>query len=115
MQELLVNNSDNQNSNSLSVSSAVFQNAGATITQQLAYSLAETHYYLTYLDEKGLLDELNTINYQVAIGGNYFFEIAKIKALRWLHDTLVSSFDTKITCHITATPPSAIKLFMTTM
>ena len=56
MQELLVNNSDNQNSNSLSVSSAVFQNAGATITQQLAYSLAETHYYLNYLNEKGLLD-----------------------------------------------------------
>ena len=47
---------------------------------------------------------LNTINYQVAVGGNYFFEIAKIKALRWLHDTLVSSFDTNITCHITATP-----------
>ena len=40
----------------------------------------------------------------VASGHNYFFEIAKIKALRWLYATLAKEYDLPQTCHILAQP-----------
>lgn len=63
----------------LSIDASLYQNAGANIPQQIAYAVAHAHEYLHLLSKKSTLPAFNFI---VAIGGNYFFEIAKLKALR---------------------------------
>ena len=57
---------------------SLHQNAGATIDQQLAIALAKTK----ELTEIFGSEILNKIIFKVAIGGNYFFEIAKVRALK---------------------------------
>ena len=85
---------------SLSIDVSLYQNAGATIVQQLAYALAHANEYLNHFEEK--IDNLITFN--VSVGSNYFFEIAKLRALRLLWKTLASEYGIKSDCHIIATP-----------
>ena len=85
-----------------SVDVSLYQNAGATIVQQLAYALAHANEYLNHL--RGLNTELQ-ITFNVSAGSNYFFEIAKLRALRLLWKSLVSEYyKTDIECHIIVTP-----------
>ncbi|HBR54658.1 MAG TPA: methylmalonyl-CoA mutase [Flavobacteriaceae bacterium] len=87
----------------ISVSTSVYQNAGANMVQQLAYGLAHANEYLNHFDPS----EQNAsppITFTVAVGSNYFFEIAKIRALRMLFASLASAYNTPTTCHIIALP-----------
>ena len=59
---------------------SLHQNAGATIVQQLAIALAKTK----ELTEVFGAEILNKLSFKIAVGGNYFFEIAKILALKLL-------------------------------
>ena len=86
--------------NTLGVDIGLFQNAGANIVQQLAYGLAQVNEYFNHLRDQHTLG----ITYQVAVGSNYFFEIAKIRALRVLHATLAREYGMPETCHIIAVP-----------
>ncbi|WP_299890681.1 methylmalonyl-CoA mutase subunit beta [uncultured Lacinutrix sp.] len=86
--------------NTLSVDLSLYQNAGATIVQQLAYSLAHANEYLNHFNSN--LKSLITFN--VSIGTNYFFEIAKLRALRELWKTLAIEYGVNQNCHIIATP-----------
>lgn len=81
-----------------SIDSKLYQNAGANIVQQLAYSLAHANEYFNRLTfDKPIL-------VQVAVGPNYFFEIAKLRALRILLNTLSSEYGIAQDFHILATP-----------
>jgi methylmalonyl-CoA mutase len=77
------------------------------MTQQLAYALAQATEYLNHFtsvsNNKGLMKNLK-MTFQVAIGSNYFFEIAKIRALRKLYAIIAKEFDVTQTCHIVARP-----------
>jgi len=85
----------------LSIDISLYQNAGATIIQQLAYALAHANEYLNNFGDK----VQNKITFNVAVGSNYFFEIAKIRALRLLWKTLATAyFDSPKDCHINAVP-----------
>lgn len=84
----------------LSIDATQYQNAGANMVQQLAYSLAHANEYLNHFEAKSL----RSITFKVAVGGNYFFEIAKLRALRLLWDTLVSDYGISSECHIIARP-----------
>lgn len=86
----------------LSVDTSVYQNAGANIVQQLAYALAHANEYLNHFSTSGKAN-LN-INFKISTGSNYFFEIAKIRALRLLYASLASEYNSSETCHIYATP-----------
>jgi methylmalonyl-CoA mutase len=90
--------------NILSIDMDHYQNAGATITQQLAYALCHVNEYFNFTEEHEL--PLNSVHFKVAIGSNYFFEIAKLRALRHLFQTLIGEYRTtsKTVCHITAQP-----------
>ncbi|MCZ4320157.1 methylmalonyl-CoA mutase subunit beta [Aequorivita viscosa] len=91
--------------NILSVDASLYQNAGANIVQQLAYALAHANEYLNHIcqpERSRRSPEVVTFN--LAIGPNYFFEIAKIRALRKLYATLASEYGISETCHIVATP-----------
>lgn len=88
----------------LSVDATLYQNAGATIPQELAYALAHANEYLNHFDEKKKLPKDPEIQFLVSSGTNYFFEIAKIRALRVLYASLASEYEIRESCHILAQP-----------
>ena len=87
------------NLNLLSVDLGLYQNSGANITQQIAYSLAHANEYLNRF-----FDTAKSIVFQVSVGTNYFFEIAKLRTFRMLFDLIAKEYNSKIECHILATP-----------
>lgn len=87
------------NINWLTVNASTYQNAGANMIQQLAYTLAHTNEYLNRIPGFS-----KNVTVEVAVGGNYFFEIAKLRALRMLLNTLAAEYSSNITFHIIAKP-----------
>lgn len=84
----------------LSIDLALYQNAGANCIQQLAYALAHTNEYLNHFNGKiG-----NEIVFKIALGGNYFFEIAKLRAIEKLWTALASEYELNTPCHIITEP-----------
>ena len=83
----------------LTISSGIYQNAGANIVQQLAYTLAQTNEYFNRIPAIN-----QPITIEVAVGTNYFFEIAKLRALRLLFNILATEYNHNFDCHIIATP-----------
>ncbi|MEH6618525.1 methylmalonyl-CoA mutase subunit beta [Maribacter arcticus] len=90
--------------NLVSVDFKLYDNAGADISQQLAYALAHANEYLNVLHENGNLQKLKSIEFKVSVGGNYFFEIAKLKALRKLWKVLIEAYEISPRCHISTIP-----------
>ncbi len=87
--------------NSLSINANIYQNAGANIPQQLAYTLAHANEYLNYFGE----DIASKIHFNFAVGSNYFFEIAKLRAFRVLWQALLNEYKiSNATPHIVAQP-----------
>ncbi len=82
----------------------LYQNAGATIVQQLAYGLAHANEYLDRSEACVAHAKKFGFLFKVAVGPNYFFEIAKLQALRRLWKTLSSAYNITSDCHIVATP-----------
>ncbi|MDT0554460.1 methylmalonyl-CoA mutase subunit beta [Patiriisocius hiemis] len=87
--------------NSIGVNTATYQNAGANCVQQLAYGIAHANEYLNHFSETN--KEIN-FTFTVSVGSNYFFEIAKIRALRLLHATIADLYKCNVNCHILAVP-----------
>ncbi|MBP0904360.1 methylmalonyl-CoA mutase subunit beta [Mariniflexile gromovii] len=95
-----------QKTKSFNVDTTLYQNAGANMVQQLAYALAHANEYLNTFD-----NSLNTetkqnlkITFEVSVGSNYFFEIAKLRALRLLWNTLALEYEVNPNCNIFAIP-----------
>lgn len=93
-------------SKSFHINASTYQNAGATMVQQLAYSLAHANEYLNVLENDFSVEEKQSlkITFNVSIGSNYFFEIAKLRALRLLWNSLASEYNINTQCNIVATP-----------
>ena len=83
----------------ININTQTYQNAGATNVQQLAYTLAHVNEYFNRI-----LNLNQPITIEVAIGTNYFFEIAKLRALRLLFNTLAKEYNHNFDCTIIATP-----------
>ena len=90
-----------ENQNTVSVDVSLYQNAGANRVQQLAYAIAHANEYLNHISDKGLA---STISFKISIDTNYFFEIAKLRALRLLFTTLAKEYGVSENCHIVAVP-----------
>lgn len=88
--------------NCISVSNDLYQNAGANITQQLAYTLAHANEYLNHFN--GTIAD--KIHFKFAVGSNYFFEIAKLRAFRILWQSLLKEYNIKNTEAHLFTQPS---------
>ena len=78
----------------ITVNGQFFQNAGATIVEELSFSLAQGVSYLTELTDRGLSinDIAPRMKFQFAVGSNYFMEIAKIRAARMLWAQIVHAY-----------------------
>ena len=78
----------------IGVNAHVFTNAGATIVQEMAFALAVGAEYLDKLTEKGLtIDEIAPkMRFNVAVGQNYFMEMAKLRAYRLLWANIVKAY-----------------------
>ncbi|MDR2843090.1 MAG: methylmalonyl-CoA mutase small subunit [Candidatus Symbiothrix sp.] len=79
----------------LSVNASLFTNAGSYITQELGYALAWGNELLSRLVEAGIHPSLaaEKIKFNFGIGSNYFMEIAKFRAARWLWAEIVNAYD----------------------
>ncbi|QVY67302.1 methylmalonyl-CoA mutase subunit beta [Polaribacter sp. Q13] len=75
--------------NSIAVSADLYQNCGATITQQLAYTLAHANEYLNKYGS----NVAKKITFSFSVGSNYFFEIAKLKAFRILWSLVIKEYE----------------------
>ena len=90
--------------NTLSIDLSLYENAGADMIQQLAYAASHANEYLNYLHNIEKLKELKEVQFKVSVGTNYFFEIAKLRALRKIWKSLAEAYGVSSECHITAMP-----------
>ena len=76
------------------VNAYLFNNAGSFITQELGYALAWGNELLSRLVEAGIDPALaaKKIKFNFGIGSNYFLEIAKFRAARWLWAEIVKAY-----------------------
>ncbi|WP_367754797.1 methylmalonyl-CoA mutase subunit beta [Flavobacterium sp. WC2430] len=83
----------------LSIYTSLYQNAGANMVQQIAYSLAHANEYFNRIP---IINQ--PIVFEVAVGTNYFFEIAKLRALRLLFKLIAKEYNHNVDCHLFVTP-----------
>jgi methylmalonyl-CoA mutase len=81
--------------NSISISGYHMQEAGATATQELAFTIADGLEYVRCALDRGLdIDRFaGRLSFFFAIGMNFFMEVAKLRAARLLWHRVVSQFD----------------------
>lgn len=84
----------------ISVNSALYQNAGATIVQQIAYTIAHANEYFNHVE----LSKPQTMVLEIAVGTNYFFEIAKLRVIRLLFNLIAKEYNQNWNCHLVVTP-----------
>lgn len=83
----------------ISINCGLYQNAGANMVQQIGYGLAHANEYFNRVPTIN-----QTIVFQIAVGTNYFFEIAKLRAFRILFKKIAQEYQHTLDCHIIVTP-----------
>jgi methylmalonyl-CoA mutase len=92
---------DSQKLNStLVVDGRLYQEAGANIINELAFTLSHLNDYLAYYSEQNSLTTLKKVHLSVSVGGDFFMEIAKLRALRNLVNFLLKQYELKAEVHI---------------
>jgi len=78
----------------ININGHYFQEAGSSLVQEVAFTLASACEYLAGLTEKGF--SIDTVSprfmLSLGIGSNYFMEIAKLRAARMLWAKMVEAF-----------------------
>ncbi|MEA3450937.1 MAG: methylmalonyl-CoA mutase family protein [Bacteroidota bacterium] len=74
-----------------------YANAGASPVMQIAFALAIAEDYFNFATEKNISIEkiLSNIHFNFSVGTEYFMEIAKLRAFRYLFAKFVESYDSK--------------------
>ena len=85
----------------LAVRADHFHNAGATAVQELAFALAA--------GVDLLAGDAREVSFVFAVGSNYFFEIAKLRALRLLWDQVTRAFDAPVPLRLHVSTATANK------
>lgn len=88
---------ENSTTSLLSVDASRYQNAGANIPQQIAYAISHANEYFNHCSQhyghSDLTKKPFKITFKISVGSNYFFEIAKLKALRLIFETVSAEYD----------------------
>ncbi|MDR2389401.1 MAG: methylmalonyl-CoA mutase small subunit [Tannerellaceae bacterium] len=82
------------------VDACLLSDAGAYISQELGYALAWGNEIIAGLSDAGFpVDAIaRKIKFNFGIGANYFMEIAKFRAARWLWAEIVAAYNPGSTC-----------------
>ncbi|MEN8121070.1 MAG: methylmalonyl-CoA mutase family protein [Bacteroidota bacterium] len=77
----------------ISVNGKYYNNAGASVVQELAFSLSVANDYLTFAAAENISvnDFSPRIKFNFAVGSNYFMEIAKLRAAKLLWAKIVEA------------------------
>ena len=81
---------------------------GATTSQEIAFCISTAHEYIVQLIQKGYsIDQATAcIHFSIGIGSNYFYEIAKIRAIKQIWASVVKEYkpihSCSYNCEITA-------------
>lgn len=81
------------------INATTYQNAGANMVQQLAYTISHLNEYLNRVDKIN-----KTIYIKISVGTNYFFEISKLRAMRMLAEMVIKEYHSDIDIKIIAVP-----------
>ncbi len=78
----------------LSINATTFHNSGSGIVNELAFAMAMGAEYLTYLTNNGaqIDDAAPKIRFHFSVGSNYFMEIAKFRAAKFLWSKIVVAY-----------------------
>ncbi|NJN25883.1 MAG: methylmalonyl-CoA mutase small subunit [Cyclobacteriaceae bacterium] len=81
----------------LTINSTQFQNSGSSLTQELAFALNVAVEYIDKLGELGISPEqaIRNLEFCMAVGTDYFLEIAKLRALRILFYKVAEAYGLK--------------------
>ena len=90
----------------LTVDAGIFHNSGATTVTEIGLALATGNVYLQHFTEKGIdaAAIAGRMRFNFATGSNYFMEIAKLRAFRYLWAKILEAYgvqkeDTKTYIH----------------
>ncbi len=83
----------------IGINSGLYQNAGANMVQQIAYSLGQANEYFNKI-----ANIKKPMVFEVSVGTNYFFEIAKLRALRQLFNLIAKEYNHNLDCHLLVSP-----------
>ncbi|MNF38284.1 Methylmalonyl-CoA mutase [compost metagenome] len=83
----------------ISIDGSLYQNAGANMVQQIAYCLTHANEYFNRIEKIN-----QPIVFEISVGTNYFFEIAKLRALRLLFNLIAKEYKHPFDCHLLVTP-----------
>lgn len=89
----------------IEINASLYQNAGANHVQQIALAMAHAVEYLELFGK----ETASKLYFKIAVGGNYFFEIAKIRALRKLWNLILENYEIKASTFIFAETSSRNK------
>jgi methylmalonyl-CoA mutase len=101
----------------IAVNGIYFNNAGASIVQELGFSLAVGAEYMSRLTDLGVdaAQAAKKIRFNFGVGGNYFMELAKLRAARLLWSNIVKAYHPVCDCEESVTPggfcPCAAKMY----
>lgn len=100
MSEFIEMTKDLPNFRVLTVNAKHLNNAGSFISQELAYGLSIGAAYLSQLTEAGVsaYDVATNLKFNFGVGTNYFMEIAKFRAARYLWSTIVEQYQPQCDC-----------------
>ncbi len=78
----------------ISIQGDIYHNAGATATQELGYIIATLVAYIEEMKKRGISPDatLSNTRIRLSVGSDYFMEIAKIRAARWLWGKVASAY-----------------------
>ncbi|MDL2228406.1 methylmalonyl-CoA mutase family protein, partial [Odoribacter sp. OttesenSCG-928-L07] len=79
------------------INAGLFENCGANSVEEVAFGMNELADVLDFLTETGLtIDDIaRRLKFKTSIGSNYFMEIAKIRAIRFIWEKIVESYEPK--------------------
>ena len=91
--------SSSTNCSLISIDAGLYQNAGANMVQQIAYAIAHATEYFNQIKNTN-----KPIVFQVSVGTNYFFEIAKLRALQLVFNAVAQEYNHNLDCHLLVSP-----------
>lgn len=81
---------------SVTIRGSLIEKAGASLAQELAFSIALFTEYLSVVTERhdaaGIADFVRRSEFRLGVGTNYFLEIAKVRALKLLVHNVLAGF-----------------------